>query len=96
MRWMLVLSVIASLLAGAAFYRWEFLGVLAFTGVGLLATVPVQTSLLADTFPVRARPLVFAAYMAMGAAGFVIGPLVVALGVERLRRPRRVAGRRSS
>ena len=56
MRWMLVLSVIGLLLSGAAFYRWEFLGVLAFTGVGLLATVPVQTSLLADTFPVRARP----------------------------------------
>jgi ABC-type branched-subunit amino acid transport system ATPase component len=81
MRWMLGLSVIALLLSGAAFYRWEFLGVLAFTGVGVLATVPVQTSLLADTFPVRARPNVFAAYMAMGAAGFVLGPLLVALGV---------------
>ena len=44
---------------------------LAFTGVGLLATVPVQTSLLADAFPVRARPDVFAAYVAMGATGFV-------------------------
>jgi len=82
MRWMLVLSVVSLLLAGAAFYRWEFLGVLAFTGVGLLATVPVQTSLLADAFPVRARPRVFAAYMAMGATGFVIGPLLVAFGVS--------------
>ena len=81
MRWMLVLSVIGLLLSGAAFYRWEFLGVLAFTGIGLLATVPVQTSLLADAFPVRARPTVFAAYMAMGATGFVVGPLLVALGV---------------
>ena len=81
MRWMLVLSVIALLLSGAAFYRWEFLGVLAFTGVGLLATVPVQTSLLADTFAVRARPAVFAAYIALGATGFVIGPLLVVLGV---------------
>ncbi len=81
MRWMLALSVVGLLLSGAAFYRWEFLGVLAFTGVGLLATVPVQTSLLADTFPVRARPNVFSAYMAMGAAGFVLGPLLVALGV---------------
>jgi ABC-type branched-subunit amino acid transport system ATPase component len=81
MRWMLALSVVALLLSGAAFYRWEFLGVLAFTGAGLLATVPVQTSLLADTFPVRARPNVFAAYMAMGATGFVLGPLLVALGV---------------
>ena len=77
-----MLSVISLLLAGAAFYRWEFLGVLAFTGVGLLATVPVQTSLLADTFPIRARPNVFAAYMALGATGFVIGPLLVAFGVS--------------
>jgi ABC-type branched-subunit amino acid transport system ATPase component len=81
MRWMLALSVVSLLLSGAAFYRWEFLGVLAFTGVGVLATVPVQTSLLADSFPVRARPNVFAAYMAMGATGFVLGPLLVAFGV---------------
>jgi ABC-type branched-subunit amino acid transport system ATPase component/MFS family permease len=81
MRWMLAFSVVALVLSGAAFYRWEFLGVLAFTGTGLLATVPVQTSLLADTFPIRARPNVFAAYMAMGATGFVLGPLLVALGV---------------
>ena len=60
MRWMLALSVVALLLSGAAFYRWEFLGVLAFTGAGLLATVPVQASLLADAFPVRGRPDVFA------------------------------------
>lgn len=82
MRWILAVSVAALLLSGAAFYRWEFLGVLGFTGIGVLATVPVQTSLLADTFPVRARPNVFAAYMAMGTAGFVLGPLLVALGVS--------------
>ena len=78
-RVLLAVSVLALLLSGAAFYRWEFLGVLAFTGVGVLATVPVQCSLLADAFPVRARPRVFAAYVAIGAAGFVVGPLLVAL-----------------
>ena len=78
LRWLLVVSVIALVLCAAAFYRWELLGVLAFTGVGVLATVPVQSSLLADAFPVRARPHVFAVYMAIGVAGFVIGPLVVA------------------
>jgi ABC-type branched-subunit amino acid transport system ATPase component len=80
MRWMLALSAVALLLSGAAFYRWEFLGVLAFTGTGVLATVPVQSSMLADAFPIRARPGVFAAYVTIGAAGFVVGPLLVALG----------------
>ncbi len=79
MRWMLVVSVVALVLSGAAFYRWEFLGVLAFTGAGVLATVPAQCSLLADTFPIRARPRVFAAYVGIGAAGFVLGPLLGAL-----------------
>ena len=74
-------SVIGLVLSGAAFYRWEFLGVLAFTGIGLLATVPVQTSLLADAFPVRARPSVFVGYMAMGTTGFAVGPLLVVFGV---------------
>jgi ABC-type branched-subunit amino acid transport system ATPase component/MFS family permease len=80
MRWMLALSVVALLLSGAAFNRWEFLGVLAFTGAGVLATVPVQSALLADAFPMRARPGVCAAYVTIGAAGFVVGPLLVALG----------------
>ena len=62
LRWLLAVSVFALVLSGAAFERWEFLGVLAFTGAGVLATVPVQSSLLADTFPIRSpadrlRPL---------------------------------------
>jgi ABC-type branched-subunit amino acid transport system ATPase component len=78
LRVLLAVSVLALLLSGAAFYRWEFLGVLAFTGAGVLATVPVQSSLLADAFPIRARPVVFAVYVAIGVVGFVVGPLVVA------------------
>jgi ABC-type branched-subunit amino acid transport system ATPase component len=79
LRWLLGVSALALALSGAAFYRWELLGVLAFTGAGLLATVPVQCSLLADSFPIRARPAVFAGYVAVGAGGFVLGPLLVAL-----------------
>src|SRR5262249_37092619 len=78
LRWMLAVSVLGLALAGAAFERWEFLGVLAFTGAGVLATVPVQCSLLADAFPLRARPMVFASYVSIGAVGFVVGPLLVA------------------
>ncbi|HEY7104770.1 MAG TPA: MFS transporter [Acidimicrobiia bacterium] len=78
LRWLLAVSVLGLVLAGAAFERWEFLGVLAFTGAGVLATVPVQCSLLADAFPLRARPAVFAGYVTIGAAGFVVGPLLVA------------------
>jgi ABC-type branched-subunit amino acid transport system ATPase component/MFS family permease len=84
LRVLLAVSVLALVLSGAAFYRWEFLGVLAFTGVGVLATVPVQCSLLADAFPLRARPRVFAAYVAIGATGFVVGPLLVALTTSAL------------
>jgi ABC-type branched-subunit amino acid transport system ATPase component/MFS family permease len=80
MRWLLAVSVIGLLLSGAAFYRWEFLGVLALTGTGVLATVPVQSSLLADTFAIRARPRVFATYVAIGGGGFVVGPLLAVLG----------------
>ncbi|HEX4528104.1 MAG TPA: MFS transporter [Acidimicrobiia bacterium] len=78
LRWLLAVSVFALVLSGAAFERWEFLGVLAFTGAGVLATVPVQSSLLADTFPIRSRPIVFALYVGIGAVGFVVGPLIVA------------------
>jgi ABC-type branched-subunit amino acid transport system ATPase component len=78
LRWFLAVSVLALALCAAAFYRWELLGVIAFTGAGVLATVPVQSSLLADTFPLRARPLVFAVYVAIGVAGFAFAPLVVA------------------
>ncbi len=78
LRWLLAVSVFALVLSGAAFERWELLGVLAFTGAGVLATVPVQSSLLADAFPIRARPIVFALYVAIGAVGFALGPLIVA------------------
>jgi ABC-type branched-subunit amino acid transport system ATPase component len=78
LRWMLAVSVLALVLSGAAFERWEFLGVLAFTGAGVLATVPVQSSLLADAFPIRARPIAFAFYVGIGAIGFAVGPLIVA------------------
>ena len=78
LRWLLAVSVLALVLSGAAFERWELLGVLAFTGAGVLATVPVQSSLLADTFPIRARPIVFALYVGIGAVGFAAGPLIVA------------------
>ena len=78
LRWFLAVSVLALALCAAAFYRWELLGVIAFTGAGVLATVPVQSSMLADAFPIRARPLVFAVYVAIGVAGFAFAPLVVA------------------
>jgi ABC-type branched-subunit amino acid transport system ATPase component/MFS family permease len=93
LRWFLGVSVLALALCAAAFYRWELLGVIAFTGAGLLATVPVQTSLLADAFSIRARPTVFAVYVAIGVAGFAFAPLVVAVttaifdGDEQWRAP---------
>ena len=93
---MLAVSVFALVLSGAAFERWEFLGVLAFTGVGVLATVPVQSSLLADAFPIRARPIVFALYVAIGAVGFALGPLIVAATTALFDGTRRVAASRSS
>jgi ABC-type branched-subunit amino acid transport system ATPase component/MFS family permease len=78
LRRFLAVSVLALALCAAAFYRWELLGVLAFTGAGVLATVPVQSALLADAFPIRARSIVFAVYVAIGVAGFAFAPLVVA------------------
>src|SRR5215475_1170949 len=78
LRWFLAVSVLALAFSAVAFNRWELLGVLAFTGAGVLATVPVQSSLLADAFPIRARPLVFAVYIAIGVAGFALAPVVVA------------------
>jgi ABC-type branched-subunit amino acid transport system ATPase component len=78
LRWLLAVSVLALVLCAAAFNRWELLGVLALTGAGVLATVPVQSSLLADAFPIRARSRVFAVYVAIGVAGFAFAPLVVA------------------
>ena len=96
MRWMLALSVVALAAVGR--------GVLP-VGVPRRARVhrrrPAGDGSGAD-LPARrhvpgARPPdVFAAYMAMGATGFVIGPLLVVFGVERLRRARPSGGRPSS
>jgi len=69
-------AAVATLLTGAVQAVWQLAALRLVTGAGQASILPVNSSLLADAYPVRGRAKVFSVHNLMPSLGYVVGPLL--------------------
>jgi ABC-type branched-subunit amino acid transport system ATPase component/sugar phosphate permease len=69
-------AAVATLLTGTVQAVWQLALARLVTGAGQASILPVNSSLLADGYPVRGRSAVFSVHNLMPSLGYVVGPLL--------------------
>ncbi|MFN2522963.1 MAG: ATP-binding protein [Mycobacteriales bacterium] len=72
-------AAVATLLTGAVQAVWQLAAARLVTGAGQASILPVNSSLLADAYPVRGRARVFSVHNLMPSLGYVVGPLLAGI-----------------
>ncbi|GAC1442320.1 MAG: hypothetical protein NVSMB55_12670 [Mycobacteriales bacterium] len=67
---------LATLLTGSVQAVWQLAMARLVTGAGQASILPVNSSLLADAYPVRGRAKVFSLHNLMPSLGYVLGPVL--------------------
>ena len=69
-------AAVATVLTGTVQAVWQLAAARLVTGAGQASILPVNSSLLADAYPLRGRSAVFSVHNLMPSLGYVVGPLL--------------------
>lgn len=69
-------AAVATVLTAGVTAVWQLAALRLFTGAGQASILPVNSSLLADAYPVRGRAKVFSLHNLMPSLGYVVGPVL--------------------
>ncbi len=69
-------AAVATILTGTVQAVWQLAAARLVTGAGQASILPVNSSLLADAYPLRGRAKVFSVHNLMPSLGYVLGPLL--------------------